>query len=134
MYSNTSSLPVAEGLTELAAAVDALAAQDLTLVPDAQAATWVLVLRTLLERLQGQWLRALAAVDGRGAGGAEDDTPVPSTAGWLRHRLRLGGAAAGWVRVARALAAGELSAAHAAVLAGAPTTRRPSRREPRSVA
>jgi hypothetical protein len=69
-------------------------------------------------------------VDARGAAGADHGTPAPSTASWLRGRLRLGaGAATSCVRTARALfggpltrtaealCAGELSAAHAAVLA-----------------
>jgi Domain of unknown function (DUF222)/HNH endonuclease len=130
MDSNTSSLPVADGLGELAAAVDALAAQDLAALPEAQAAQRVLVLRSLLDRLEGQWLRELAAVDGRGAAGAEDSARADATAGWLRSRARLGAADAPQrVRVARALhrgppagtaralAAGEISTTHATVLA-----------------
>jgi Domain of unknown function (DUF222)/HNH endonuclease len=130
MDSNTSSMPRPAGLGRLAAAVDELAGQDLAGLPDAEAAARVLVLRGLLERLEGQWLRELAAVDARGAAGAEDGVQAPSTAGWLRSRARLGAAdAAQHVRVARALhrgplagtaralAAGEISAAHAAVLA-----------------
>jgi Domain of unknown function (DUF222) len=130
MDSNTSSLPVADGLGELAAAVDALAAQDLTRLTDAQAAARVLALRSLLDRLEGQWLRELAAVDGRGAAGAEDSARADATAGWLRSRARLGAAdALQRVRVARALhrgplagtaralAAGEISTTHATVLA-----------------
>jgi len=126
MYSTES--PV--GLAALESAVEALAAQDLTLLTDAQAAARVLALRGLLDRLEGQWLRELAGVDGRGAAGAEHGVRAASTAGWLRGRLRAGGATAtGWVRMARALfrgplsgtaralAAGELSATHAAVLA-----------------
>ena len=119
------------GLARLAAAVDELAAQDLTGLPDPTAAERVLVLRGLLERLECQWLRELAAVDARGAAGAELGARAPSTAGWLRARVRLTAAAARQrVRVARALhrgplagtaaalAAGELSYGHAAVLAG----------------
>jgi Domain of unknown function (DUF222) len=130
MSSNTSSIEGASGLERLAAAVDELAAQDLTELPDAQAARRVLVLRGLLERLQGQWLRELAVVDARGAAGADLGTRAESTAGWLRGRLRAGATqASGWVRVARALfrgplagtgqalAAGEITSAHAAVLA-----------------
>jgi hypothetical protein len=130
MSSNTSSIEGASGLERLAAAVDELAAQDLTELPDAQAARRVLVLRGLLERLQGQWLRELAVVDARGAAGADQGTRAESTAGWLRGRLRAGATqASGWVRVARALirgplagtgqalAAGEITSAHAAVLA-----------------
>ena len=86
MSSNTSSIEGASGLERLAAAVDELAAQDLTELPDAQAARRVLVLRGLLERLQGQWLRELAVVDARGAAGADLGTRAESTAGWLRGR------------------------------------------------
>ena len=87
-------------------------------------------LRGLGDRQEGLWLGELAAVDARGAAGAEEGTQAGSTAGWLRHRLRMGaGAAASAVRTARALfrgpltataqalAAGELSPAHAQVLA-----------------
>src|SRR6266511_4733487 len=128
-------------LAALAAAVDELAAQDLRLLSDAHAAGRVLVLRRLVDRLEGQWLRELAGVDGRGAAGAEDDTHAHSTASWLRNQLRLSSSAARQaVRTARALfrgplagtaqalAAGELSPAHAGVLAAgtsdlpAPTT------------
>jgi hypothetical protein len=99
------------------------------------AAARVLVLRRMVDRLEGHWLRELAGVDGRGAAGsdtddADDAQPAASTASWLRNRLRLGkGAARQAVHTARALyrgplagtatalAAGDLSAAHAAVLA-----------------
>jgi len=143
VYSTEDEPPVVApvGLRRLEAAVEELAAQDLHLLSDAVAAARVLVLRRLLDRLEGQWLRELATVDGRGAAGAEDDTQALSTASWLRNQLRLGGGAARQaVRTARALfrgplagtaqalAAGELSPAHAAVLADgtadlpAPTT------------
>jgi Domain of unknown function (DUF222)/HNH endonuclease len=119
------------GLERLEAAIQDLAAQAVDSLPDGVAATRVLALRRLVDRLEGHWLHELAAVDGRGAAGAEDDTqPAPTTARWLRARLRLGkGAARQAVQTARALfrgplagtaqalAAGELSAAHAAVLA-----------------
>jgi len=130
MEPNTHSIQEPAGLDRLTAAVDELATQDLDALPDAQAAQRVLALRRLLDRLEGQWLRELAAVDGRGAAGAEHGTQAPSTAGWLRGRLRAGlPQASGWVRTARALfrgplgdtaqalAAGELSVTHAAVLA-----------------
>jgi Domain of unknown function (DUF222)/HNH endonuclease len=84
----------------------------------------------MLDGLEGQWLRRLATIDARRAAGADQGQPVPSTAGWLRHRLRLGaGAARGAVRTARALFRGPLhetaqaltggviSPAHARVLA-----------------
>jgi hypothetical protein len=119
-----------DGLAGLTAAVDDLAAQDLTVLPDAVQAERVLELRRMLNRLEGHWLQALAAVDARGAAGAEQGVQVGSTAAWLRHRLRLGaGAASSLIRTARALfggpltatanalGAGELSVAHAAVLA-----------------
>src|SRR5829696_4313423 len=134
MNSNThSSQPpggVSGGLAGLAAAADELAAQDLDGLADSVRAERVLVLRRLLDRLEGHWLKELAGVDARGAAGADQGQEVGSTAAWLRTRLRLGaGAAAGQVRTARALfrgplaataqalTSGELSPAHAAVLA-----------------
>jgi hypothetical protein len=119
-----------DGLAALATAVEELAGQDLDRLPDAVRAERVLELRRLLDRLEGHWLKELAGVDGRGAAGAEQDQQVGSTAAWLRGRLRLGaGAAASAVRTARAVFAGpltgtaraltegELSVAHARVLA-----------------
>jgi Domain of unknown function (DUF222) len=122
--------PQPDGLTLLTAAVEALAAEDLDALPDSQAAQRVLALRRLLDGLEGHWLRELAAVDGRGAAGAEEGAHAESTAGWLRGRLRAGRRqASGWVRTARALsrgplggtaqalAAGDISPSHATVLA-----------------
>jgi hypothetical protein len=119
-----------DGLATLAGAVDDLAAQDLNRLTDAALAEQVLALRRLLDRLEGHWLQQLAAVDGRGAAGADQDQETGSTAAWLRTRLRLGpGAASSSVRTARALFRGPLVAtaqaltegtiapAHAAVLA-----------------
>jgi len=119
-----------DGLAALAAAVDQLAAQGLDGLSDPVRAERVLVLRRLLDRLEGHWLRELAAVDARGAAGADHDQPAGSTASWLRHRLRMGASAAhGAVKTARvlfrgplsqtatALTDGELSPAHASVLA-----------------
>jgi hypothetical protein len=95
---------MADGLDALAAVVDQLAAQELDGLADAAAAERVLRLRRLLDRLEGHWLRELAAVDARGAAGAEAGVQAPSTASWLRRRLRLGpGAARGSVRTARAV-------------------------------
>ena len=73
MDSNTHSTVAAGAgrLVALAAAVDALAAQDLHGVADAVRAERVLVLRRLLDRLEGHWLSELAGVDARGAAGAE---------------------------------------------------------------
>jgi hypothetical protein len=130
MESNRSSVAGSDGLGLLTAAVEALATEDLSHLPDGEAAARVLVLRGLVDRLEGQWLRDLAGVDGRGAAGAEAGVVADSTAGWLRGRLRAGRSqASGWVQTARALyrgplggtaralAAGALSPRHAAVLA-----------------
>jgi hypothetical protein len=113
-----------------AAAVDDLAAQDLTGQTDAVRAERVLILRRLLDRQEGHWLKELAAVDACSAAGADQGTQAPSTASWLRNRLRLGASAAtSVVRTARALfrgpltataqalTDGEISAAHASALA-----------------
>jgi Domain of unknown function (DUF222)/HNH endonuclease len=108
-----------DGLALLAAAVDALAAQDLTVLPDTEAAQRVLLLRTLVDRLEGHWLRELAGVDGRGAAGAEVGGQAPSTAGWLRGRLRAGYPQAHrWVQTARALFRGPLAATGQALTTG----------------
>jgi hypothetical protein len=109
-----------DGLASLAAVVEELAAQDLHRLTDAALAERVLGLRRLLDRLEGHWLRELAAVDGRGAAGADQDEQAASTAGWLRSRLRLGaGAASSCVRTARALFRGPLAATAAALTGGA---------------
>jgi hypothetical protein len=117
-------------MASLTADVEDLAAQELDRLTDAALAEQVLVLRRLVDRLEGQWLQRVAAVDARGAAGAELGQEIGSTAGWLRSRMRLGaGAASSAVRTARALfrgpltqtaralCDGELSAAHAAVVA-----------------
>jgi hypothetical protein len=107
-------------LASLTAAVEELAAQDLDRLADAALAAQVLELRQLLDRLEGHWLQQLAAVDGRGAAGAEDGQQAGSTAAWLRNRLRLGtGAAASAVRTARALFRGPLPATGQALTDGA---------------
>ena len=129
-YSTAPPVGPPDDLALLAAAADRLAARDLDQLSDVARAERVLVLRRLLDRLDGQWLKELAGVDARGAAGAEQDQQVGSTAAWLRGRLRLGaGAASSAVRTARALfrgpltqtaaalADGAISAAHASVLA-----------------
>jgi hypothetical protein len=129
-HSTSHSAGAPAGLGALAAAVDELVDQDLDRLADAALAERVMALRGLLDRLEGHWLQDLADLDARGAAGAEHGVPAASTAAWLRHRLRMGaGTAAGLVRTARALhrgpltgtaqalAAGELSPAHAQVLA-----------------
>ena len=122
--------PFGQPADQLAAVVDELVAKDLDGLTDAVLAEQVFQVRRQLDRLEGQWLRTLATVDGRGAAGAEQGVQAGSTAAWLRHRLHMSaGTAAGLVRTARALyrgpltgtaqalAAGELSVAHAQVLA-----------------
>jgi Domain of unknown function (DUF222)/HNH endonuclease len=117
-------------LAELTAFLDRLATRDLDRLPDRVRAQRALLLRGLAHRLDGQWLKELAGVDARGAAGAEDGLQVRSTAGWLRNRLHLSDrAATSAVRTARALfrgplpataqavCDGELSVAHAQVLA-----------------
>ncbi len=119
-------------LAALAAVVDDLAADDPGGVGDAPLAAEVVAMRHLADRLEADWLRRLATVDARGAAGAELGAQAPSTAGWLRATCRLSPALAGQhVRTARALhrgplagtaaalAAGEVSPQHAAVLADA---------------
>ena len=67
----------ADGLAVLAHAVEELAGQDLDGLSDAVRAERVLVLRRLLDRLDGQWRKELAGVDARGAAGADQDQPAP---------------------------------------------------------
>src|SRR6266545_2490349 len=132
MYSAEETLPAVApvGLDWLEAAIQDLAGHDLDSLPDGVAAARVLALRRMVDRLEGHWLRELAEVDGRGAAGAEHGGLFLCTASWLRRQLRLSKAAAHQaVQTARALfrgpltgtaqalAAGEMSAAHAAVLA-----------------
>src|SRR6266542_1673778 len=120
------------GLEGLAAAAARLAADDLDQLGDALLAAQVVAVQRLGDQLDADWLRRLAAVDARGAAGAERGASAPSTQGWLRATTRMSPAAAGQrVRTARALhrgplvataaalAAGEVSYAHAAVLADA---------------
>jgi hypothetical protein len=123
---------LAAAVAELAAAVAELAAGDPTQLGDALLAEQVVVLRRLTDQLDAVWLRRLAAVDARGAAGAEHGTQARSTTAWLRATCQMSpGAAAQRVRTARALhrgplagtagalAAGEVSCAHAATLADA---------------
>jgi Domain of unknown function (DUF222) len=119
-----------EGLAALAADLNELAAQDPTGPADTTRAERILQFRRLLDRLEGCWLGELAAADALGAAGADQGTPAPSTANWLRNRLRMSASAAtSAVRTARALfggpltgtaqalCAGEISVAHASALA-----------------
>jgi hypothetical protein len=119
-------------LAWLAAALANLATLALDRQPDAALAAAALDAQHLGDQLDAAKLRLLAAVDGRGAAGAEAGEYAPSTAAWLRARLRMGpGTAHRAVRTARALhrgplpqtaqalAAGEVAYQHAAALADA---------------
>jgi hypothetical protein len=130
MDSNTHSIAWLDRLAALEAQVDQLPAPPPERLADAALAEGMRRLERLANRLDGHRLAWLAAVDARGAAGAEDGVPAPSTAAWLRARLRLSaGAATSLVRTARAafrgpltgtgqaLVEGELSLAHAQVLA-----------------
>ena len=111
MDSNTHSTSQSAGLAALVAELQELAAQPLEGLGDGARAERVRGLRGLADRLDGLWLGELAAVDARGAAGAEEGLQAGSTAGWLRARLRMGaGAAATAVRTARALFGGPLTA------------------------
>jgi hypothetical protein len=66
-----------DGLAAFTAAVDALAAQNLNGLPDPVRAQRVLGLRGLLDRLEGHGLAELAAVDARGAAGADQGLQAP---------------------------------------------------------
>src|SRR4029450_4738305 len=130
MDSNTHSTRRRGRLAALTAAIDAFLAQDPAGLPAAPLAEDTQPLRPQIARLEGGWLQQLAAVDARGAAGAEQDRQFGSTAAWLRARLRMAsGAATPAVRTARALFRGplpntasavmngEVSVAHAEVLA-----------------
>jgi hypothetical protein len=119
MDSNTHSLGGSDELTALAAVLDGLAGRDLGGLSDTVRAERVLVLRRLLDRLEGQWLRELADLDARGAAGADQGVQAASTASWLRARLRMGATAAtSCVRTARAVFCGPLTKTAAALIQG----------------
>src|SRR4029453_9398435 len=104
MDSNTHSVAWRDRLGALAAAVDELVAEDLDGLTDGALAGGVLRLRRLANRGDGHRLAWLAAVDARGAAGAEEGVQAGSTASWLRARLRMSaGAAPRWGPTARAL-------------------------------
>jgi Domain of unknown function (DUF222) len=119
MNSNTHSNSSVEDLAALAAQLTELAAQDPDGLPDAARVERILELRGLVERLDGHWLREVAAADSCGAAGAEEGSWAPSTASWLRARLRMGaGEASSAVRTARALFGGPLTATGQALVEG----------------
>src|SRR5215213_1106730 len=118
------------GLAFLTMADQELAAEDLDGLSATALAEGTVALQQAMDRLTGHWLRRLAAVDARGAAGADRGQQAASTAGWLRDRLRMSASTATQsVRTARALFRGPLhqtaqaltdgvlSPAHARVLA-----------------
>jgi hypothetical protein len=110
MDSNTHSVGRPEGLAGLAATLQGLAAQDPTACSVGVRADRALTMRQLVDQLEGHWLAELADLDACGAAGAEQGVQAPSTASWLRQRLRMGaGAASNAVRTARALFRGPLT-------------------------
>jgi hypothetical protein len=130
MDSNTHSTRRSSRLAALVAEIDALLDQDLDQLTEVALTEDALELRPQIDRLEGRWLQHLAAIDARGAAGAEQDRQFGSTAAWLRARLRMGATTAtSRVRTARALfrgplpesgtalCAGDISATHAEVLA-----------------
>ena len=80
MDSNTHSTSQSAGLAALVAELQELAAQDPDGLTDGARAERVCRLRGLGDRLEGLWLAELAAVDARGAAGAEEGTQAGSTA------------------------------------------------------
>jgi hypothetical protein len=128
MESNTHSSPSpgrpgpggpSDRLASLTADVDELASEDLNTLTDVALVEEALELRRLVDRLEGQWLQRLAAIDAWGAAGAEQGIQAPSTASWLRNRLQMGASAAtSAVRTARALFRGPLTGTAAALTAG----------------
>src|SRR5829696_2207699 len=106
-------------LVGLSVVLDELEAEDLDQLSDSALTEDTLALQRLADRLGGQWLRRLGAVDARGVAGADQGIPAPSTASWLRRRLRLGaGAAREAVRTARALFGGPLPGTAEALVCG----------------
>src|SRR6266545_1332856 len=106
------------GLEALAAAVAGLLEDDLDQLGDALLADQVLALERLADQVDAVRLRRLAAVDARGAAGAERGVVAP-TAGWLRATCRMSPhVAAQRVRTARALHRGPLAGTAAALAQG----------------
>ena len=84
---------VLPGVEGMAAAIGAFTARDPDQLGDALVAAQLVAVRRLAEQLEAGWLRLLAVVDARGAGGAEQGGCAPSTQAWLRAACRLSAAA-----------------------------------------
>jgi hypothetical protein len=106
MESNMYSTGTPDGRTKLAALeamVDQVLAEDLSRLSKAARADRARELRRVLDLMEDIWLRDLAALDRRGAAGADRGEVWPSTAEWLCARLGVDAATANsWVRTARA--------------------------------
>jgi hypothetical protein len=123
MDSNTHSTQppglIDDDLELLAAAARRVAARNLAQLPGSVRAGRVQTLRRLLDGLEGQWLKELASVDALGAAATDPQAPAPSTASWLRNRLRMSaGTAHDTVGTARALFRGPLPQTAAALTDG----------------
>src|SRR5664279_1714193 len=115
-------------MSELASALEAMAADDLEAMPTSQLGADVLALLGVAARLDAEIARRLVGFDRLGGAAADG---AASTAAWLRHRARLApGAARSRVLLARrladdlpvtaaALAGGEVTYQHAEVIARA---------------
>jgi hypothetical protein len=111
--------PPDDGLAGLVAVTGTLAAQNRNGLPVTVRAERLLAWRQLLDRQEGLWLKELAELDACGAAGADQDQLTLSTASWLRGRLRMSTEAArSAVRTARALFRGPLKETAAALVAG----------------
>src|SRR4029453_12551444 len=90
-HSTSESAGTPAGLAGLVAELQGLADQGAgDGLADGALAERVLAMRGLIDRLEGHWLADLAAVDARGAAGADHGLQAGATAAWLRHRLRMG--------------------------------------------
>jgi Domain of unknown function (DUF222) len=127
MDSNTHSTPPppaeppadADGLAWLMAGAAKLAAEARERRSSSVLAAQAMQLRGVLDGLEGQWLQLLATMDAGGAAGADQGQDAASTAAWLRQRRRMSlSAASGAVRTARALFGGALPETAAALCAG----------------
>src|SRR5262245_12004268 len=111
----------------LDAALGALAGEDLDCLSDRTLAGSLVQLRRVVDGLEGQWLRRLAAFDAHGgavaAGAVSTGAWVRSntrlSAGVARDRVELARALAGLPETSAALAAGEISVLHARLIATA---------------